>query len=80
MTTATSEELRFAERTNTSVLVGLFCALVGLSVPAIAFGLLGLFEADRRPHETGSWIGWTAVMLGVVELAATIAIAVSMLT
>ena len=62
------------------MLLGLFCALVGLSTPAIVFGLLGLLKADRPPHETGSWTGWAATMLGVVELAVAIAIVVSVLT
>ena len=54
--------------TNTAALIGLFCALFGLFVPAIVFGAIGWRETDRRPNEDGGWIAFWAVILGGVEV------------
>ncbi len=73
------EEQTAAERTNVSAQIALFAALIGLAPVAVVFGILGLYEADRRPHETGSWIAFAAAMLGCLELVVVIVLAIVMM-
>lgn len=72
------QEQTAAERTNVSAQIALFSALVGLAPVAIVFGVLGMYEADRRPNETGSWIAFAATILGFLELVVVIIIAILM--
>jgi len=37
-----------------------------------------MYEADRRPNETGSWIAFAATILGFIELVVVIIIAILM--
>lgn len=78
--TFATSDIRTDERTNTSAQIGLFCSLVGLFLPAIVFGVLGMYEADRRPHESGSRIAFVAAILGLLELVVAIMFAIRLTT
>jgi hypothetical protein len=54
--------------TNVCAIVGLFCALTGLFVPALVFGAIGYVETGGREHETGSGLAVAALILGAIEL------------
>ena len=60
------------ERTNICAIVGLFCALTGLFVPALVFGAIGYVEKGGREHETGSGLAIAALILGTIELVAVV--------
>ncbi|GEM_PF-6034469 len=64
-----------ATKTNTASLIALFSATVALFPAAIIFGLLGLYETSRRPAESGRHIAIAAVVVGLIELIAVVAIA-----
>ncbi|WKN61223.1 hypothetical protein R1X32_01835 (plasmid) [Rhodococcus opacus] len=68
-----------AERTNACAIVGLFCALTGLFIPALAFGAIGYVETGGREHETGSGLAVAALILGAIELLAAVLTAVVVL-
>ncbi|QSE88115.1 hypothetical protein JWS13_05465 [Rhodococcus pseudokoreensis] len=68
-----------AERTNMCLIVGLFSALTGLFIPALAFGAIGYVETGGREHETGSGLAVTALILGAIELIAVVLTAVVLL-
>ena len=65
-----------AERTNVCAIVGLFCALTGLFVPALVFGAIGYVETGGREHETGSGLAIAALILGAIELIVAVLTAV----
>lgn len=60
------------ERTNLCAIVGLFCALTGLFVPALVFGAIGYVETAGREHEIGSGLAVAAMILGSIELIAVV--------
>lgn len=64
----TDLSIEVAERTNVCAIVGLFCALTGLFVPALVFGAIGYVETGGREHETGSVLAIAALILGTIEL------------
>jgi len=64
----TDLSIEVAERTNVCAIVGLFCALTGLFVPALVFGAIGYVETGGREHETGSGLAIAALILGTIEL------------
>ena len=68
-----------AERTNVCAIVGLFCALTGLFIPALVFGAIGYVETGGRQHEIGSGLAVTALILGAIELVAAVLTAVVIL-
>ena len=68
-----------AERTNVCAIVGLFCALTGLFIPALVFGAIGYVETGGREHETGSGLAVAALILGAIELLAAALTAVVVL-
>jgi hypothetical protein len=68
-----------AERTNVCAIVGLFCALTGLFIPALVFGAIGYVETGGREHETGSGLAVAALILGAIELLAAALTAVVLL-
>lgn len=55
-------------RTNACAMVALFSALVGLLLPAIVFGVIGIRQCGRR-DEDGWGMAWSGVVLGVIEAA-----------
>ncbi|MDH6279365.1 DUF4190 domain-containing protein [Prescottella agglutinans] len=64
-----------AKRTNVAAMVGLFSATTVVLFPAaIVFGLLGVYETSRRPDESGKHIAIAAVVVGLIELIAVVAI------
>lgn len=67
------------ERTNICAIVGLFCALTGLFLPALVFGAIGYVETGGREHETGSGLAVAALILGAIELVAGVLTAVIVL-
>jgi len=67
------------ERTNVCAIVGLFCALTGLFIPALVFGAIGYVETGGREHETGSGLAVAALVLGAIELIAVVLTAVIVL-
>lgn len=69
--------IEVAERTNVCAIVGLFCALTGLFVPALVFGAIGYVETGGREHETGSGLAVAALILGAaIELIVAVLTAV----
>nr|WP_271212528.1 DUF4190 domain-containing protein [Rhodococcus wratislaviensis]GLK39077.1 hypothetical protein GCM10017611_59470 [Rhodococcus wratislaviensis] len=68
-----------AERTNVCAIVGLFCALTGLFIPALVFGAIGYVETGGREHETGSGLAVAALILGAIELLVAVLTAVVVL-
>ncbi|KAF0957724.1 hypothetical protein [Rhodococcus sp. T7] len=68
-----------AERTNICAIVALFCALIGLFLPALVFGAIGYVETSGREHETGSGLAVAALILGAIELVAAVLTAVIVL-
>lgn len=68
-----------AERTNVCAIVGLFCALTGLFIPALVFGAIGYVETGGREHETGSGLAVAALILGAIELLVAVLTAVIVL-
>ena len=71
--------IEVAERTNVCAIVGLFCALTGLFVPALVFGAIGYVETGGREHETGSGLAIAALILGAIELIVAVLTAVIVL-
>lgn len=63
-------------KTNVAAQIGLFSALIGLIPAALVFGWVGLHETNKRPHETGSWLAWSAVVLAMVEIAVIVTVGV----
>ncbi|MDH6284836.1 hypothetical protein [Prescottella agglutinans] len=64
-----------AKKTNVAAMVGLFSATTVVLFPAaIVFGLLGVYETSRRPDESGKHIAIAAVVVGLIELIAVVAI------
>jgi Na+/H+ antiporter NhaA len=64
-------EARLDGRTNTCAIIALLTALLGLMLPAIVFGIIGIRQCNRRDEE-GWGMAFAAVSLGVLILLGTI--------
>ncbi len=63
-----------AKKTNVAAMIALFSVTIGLFPAGIVFGLLGTYEISRRPDESGRYIAIAAVVVGLIELIAVVAI------
>ena len=57
-------------RYDTCALISLFCSLVGLSLPALIFGLIGMHNTGRT-DERGLVSASVGALLGLIEVLVT---------
>lgn len=62
-------EAELDARTNVCAIVALFSGLVGLFLPALVFGVIGVRQCGRR-DEDGWGMAWFGVLLEVLEAVA----------
>lgn len=61
-------------RTNLCAIIGLYSALLGLALPAIVFGGIGLAETSHRKDESGSGMALAAVVIAIIEILVAVVV------
>lgn len=69
--TAMSELDTLETRTNACAIIALLTALLGLFLPGMVFGIIGMIQCSRRV-EDGWGMAFAAVIIGILVLLGTL--------